>query len=110
MEFAERCDIADAIVKAVGERFGVSPEEMLDHRQEVNIVSARQVAIYLCVEFAQLSLCEVGEQFDCDCLSVLHSVSDAESRVREDKEFAQVIGGLIGVLRTEYDVPLRIVQ
>ena len=30
MEFAERCDIADAIVGAVGERFGVRPEEMMD--------------------------------------------------------------------------------
>ncbi|WP_270357168.1 helix-turn-helix domain-containing protein [Adlercreutzia equolifaciens] len=110
MEFAERCDIVDAIVGAVGERFGVLPEEMLDHRQEMNVVSARQVAIYLCVEFAQLSLCEVGEQFDCDCLSVLHSVSAVESRVREDKEFAQTVGGLIGALRTEYGVPLRIVQ
>lgn len=29
MEFAERCDIADAIVGAVGERFGVRPEEMM---------------------------------------------------------------------------------
>ena len=34
MEFAERCDIADAIVGAVGERFGVRPEEMMDHQQE----------------------------------------------------------------------------
>ena len=74
MEFAERCDIADAIVGAVGERFGVRPEEMMDHQQEASMVSARQVAIYLCVEFAQLSPCEVGEQFDCDCLNVLHSV------------------------------------
>ncbi len=110
MEFVERCDIADAIVGAVGERFGVRPEEMMNHQQEASIVSALQVAIYLCVEFAQLSLCEVGEQFDCDCLSVLHSVSAVESRVREDKEFAQTVGGHIGALRTEYGVPLRIVQ
>ena len=62
------------------------------------MVSARQVAIYLCVEFAQLSPCEVGEQFDCDCLNVLHSVSAVELHLREDKEFAQTIGGLIGEL------------
>lgn len=109
MEFAERCDIADAIVGAVGERFGVSPEEVFGHRQEASAVEARQAAIYLCIEFAQLSPCEVWEQFDCDCLSVLHSVSAVESRVREDKEFAQMVGTLVGMLRTEYDVPLRIV-
>lgn len=110
MEFTERCDLADAIVKAVGEQFGVLPEEMLDHRRETSIVGARQTAIYLCVEFAQLSPCEVGEQFDCDCLSVLHSVSVVEAHIREDRMFAQAVGGLIGALRTEYDVPLRIVQ
>lgn len=110
MEFAERCDIADAIVKAVGERFGVSPEEMMDHRQEASVVEARQAAIYLCIEFAQLSPCEVWEQFDCDCLSVLHSVPAVESRVREDKGFAYAVGTLVGVLRAEYDVPLRIVH
>lgn len=110
MEFAERRDIADAIVGAVGERFGVLPEEMMDHRQEASVVEARQAAIYLCIEFAQLSPCEVGEQFDCDCLSVLHSVSAVESRVREDKGFAYAVGTLVGALRAEYDVPLRIVH
>lgn len=110
MEFAERCDIADAIVGAVGERFGVSPEEVFGHRQGASVVEARQAAIYLCIEFAQLSPCEVWEQFDCDCLSVLHSVSAVESRVREDKGFAYAVGTLVGALRAEYDVPLRIVH
>lgn len=110
MEFAERCDIADAIVGAVGERFGVLPEEMMDHRQEASVVEARQAAIYLCIEFAQLSPCEVWEQFNCACLSVLHSVSAVESRVREDKGFAYAVGTLVGALRAEYDVPLRIVH
>ncbi len=110
MEFAERCDIADAIVGAVGERFGVSPEEVFGHQQETGVVGARQAAIYLCIEFAQLSPCEVWEQFDCNCLSVLHSVSAVESRVREDKGFAYAVGTLVGALRAEYDVPLRIVH
>jgi chromosomal replication initiator protein len=91
---------AQAVQKAVSERFGVPEEAMLGPRRDRKTSRARQVAMYLTRALTRSSLVEVGELFGGKTHStVVYACQKLEHEMKQDVELASAVQQLCARLK-----------
>ncbi len=85
--------LPDDIISEVASYFGVSPHDLASPARHRGLVTARQVAMYLCRSLTDLSLPQIGRLFGGrDHTTVLHSLKKIESLLKEkDSLYQQVL-------------------
>lgn len=75
----------EMIQKGVAEYFRIPLNELMGQRRNKNIVTARQIAMYLARQLANMSLPEIGQAFGGkDHTTVLHSFKKIEKEILEN--------------------------
>lgn len=75
----------DNIIKEVGRIFNVSAADIRSDKRNANIVTARQVAMYIVHESTNLSLKKIGDEFgNKHYTTVLHSLSLIEGKMQKN--------------------------
>jgi chromosomal replication initiator protein len=82
----------DLVISVSGEYFDVTPDEIKSANRSRPLVTARQMAMYLCRELTDLSLPKIGERFGGrDHSTVLHATNKVRQTMREkESTFEQV--------------------
>jgi chromosomal replication initiator protein len=91
---------AQAVQKAVSERFGVPQEAMMSPRRDRKTSMARQIAMYLTRELTRSSLQAVGELFGGKTHStVVYACQKLEQEMKTDAELASAVHQLCDRLK-----------
>jgi chromosomal replication initiator protein len=86
----------EMIIDQTGRTFGVTPENIRSERRDASIVNARQVAMYIMRETADLSLIDIGKIFGGKTHStVKHSVDEVEKKMVSNSSFKSTVQDLI---------------
>ncbi len=75
----------ETIIRTTAAAYGFSVEDVLSPSRRQPLVLCRQIAMYLCRELTDLSLPKIGEQFQRDHTTVLHSVEKVKRILRSDR-------------------------
>jgi chromosomal replication initiator protein len=87
------------IQTAVGQHFGISPDELLSSTRTARVAWPRQVAMYLAREFTGESLPAIGRQFGGrDHTTVLHAWRRTAARITSDDDSRQAVDKLCAKL------------
>ncbi|HEV3407740.1 MAG TPA: chromosomal replication initiator protein DnaA [Gaiellaceae bacterium] len=82
----------ERIQEVVGDRFGISLEELTSDRRSQAIVYPRQVAMYLCRELTDSSLPKIGKKFGGrDHTTVIHATSKIAKLIKEDRSVYNLV-------------------
>ena len=99
--FKEKSDIvptADVIIDEVCKFYNIEPATLRGQGRAKDISLARQIAMYQIRRMTNLSLKEIGKEFDNrDHTTVLHSIERIEDLVKTDPEKAE-IGEFLGCI------------
>lgn len=87
-----------AVLQAVCQRFGVTTQDILGDQRSREVLMARQVAMYLLRERAQLPLQQIGQMFGKNHSTVLHAYNRVKTSLHKDKELHSIICDLNTVL------------
>ncbi len=90
---------ADIIIRSTASAYGFSVEDLLSSSRRQPLVQARQIAMYLCRELTDLSLPKIGERFNRDHTTVLHSVEKVKRILRSDRAVFDRVNQLTQDLR-----------
>ena len=85
----------NSIKKIVGKHFNIKMEDFNSKRKTQSIAWPRQVAMYLTTELTDLSLPEIGREFNRDHSTVVHARDTVKERVEADPFFAAEINQII---------------
>lgn len=85
----------NSIIKAVSEFYSVSEEDIRGSSRKGNIVSARQVAMYITRELTEMSLPQIGVAFEKNHTTVLHSINKVEEDIRMNMRQKRIVEDLI---------------
>ena len=72
------------IVDTVADKFKISPKDIVSTNRSRNIANPRQIAMYLCKKFTNLSVTDIGRQMNKDHSTVLHGINKIESELKSD--------------------------
>jgi chromosomal replication initiator protein len=75
----------EEIIRTTATSFGFSTDDVLSPSRRQPLVMCRQVSMYLCRELTDLSLPKIGEAFNRDHTTVLHSVEKVKRILRSDR-------------------------
>ena len=82
----------DDIIEETAKCFMLSPEDVKGQSRQANIVLARHIAMYLVRKITNLSLNDIGKEFDGrHHTTVMTSVNLVEKRMRNEKDFSNNI-------------------
>jgi chromosomal replication initiator protein len=96
----ERRVTLDSILRAVAERFTLTPSQLKMKSNTRQIAYPRQVAMYVCKELTNASLPEIGRFFGGKHhTTVLHSVHKIEELRRQDNDLNRLIQSLFDSLQ-----------
>jgi len=85
----------DFIQKTVAESFKIDPEVMKGKVKKREIVIPRQVAMYFCKRYTQLTLALIGENFGGrDHSTVIHALESVEDMMKTDPNFKNTVDEL----------------
>ena len=90
---------AEVIIRTTAQAYGFSPDDLLSSSRRQPLVLARQIAMYLCRELTDLSLPKIGENFNRDHTTVLHSVEKVKRILRSDRAVFDRVNQLTQELR-----------
>jgi chromosomal replication initiator protein len=90
---------AEAIIRTTAQAFGFTVEDVLSSSRRQPLVLCRQVAMYLCRELTDLSLPKIGDRFNRDHTTVLHSVEKVKRILRSDRAVFDRVNQLTQELR-----------
>lgn len=79
------------ILFAVSKYFGISKKDLLSPSRKKEIVSARNISIYLTRELLDDSLIEIGRFFKRDHSTILNSLKKIEKQIKTDVKFNDLI-------------------
>ncbi|MBO4339757.1 MAG: chromosomal replication initiator protein DnaA [Clostridia bacterium] len=86
----------EMIIDQTGRTFGVTPENIRSERRDASIVNARQVAMYIMREIADMSLIDIGKVFGGKTHStVKHSIDEVEKKMASNSSFKSNVLDLI---------------
>lgn len=95
---------ADVIIEEVGKFYNILPEDIKGPARTKDVALARQVAMYEIRRMTNLSLKEIGQQFEGrDHTTVMHSLKQIESQIKEDPEMAEIIKDLNANINARYE-------
>ncbi len=81
-----------SIVNVVSEHFGIKVEDIMSKKRNAEIAQARQVAMYLCREYTDVSLKEIGVVVgNKDHTTVMHGVEKIDESIKNNPELAAKI-------------------
>ena len=89
----------EVIIRTTAQAYGFSTEDILSSSRRQPLVLARQIAMYLCRELTHLSLPKIGERFNRDHTTVLHSVEKVKRILRSDRAVFDRVNQLTQELR-----------
>lgn len=96
----ERRISLETIVRAVADRFNLSPSQLKMKSNSRQIAYPRQVAMYLCKELTTASLPEIGRYFSGKHhTTVLHSIQKIEELRKRDEDLNRLIQSLFDSLQ-----------
>lgn len=91
----------DFIQKTVADYFKVSLEQMKSKVKKREIVIPRQVAMYFCKRYTQLTLALIGENFGGrDHSTVIHALESVEDMMKTDANFKNSVDELTKKFKT----------
>ena len=89
----------EMIIQSTAQAFGFSVEDVLSSSRRQPLVLCRQIGMYLCRELTDLSLPKIGEHFNRDHTTVLHSVDKVKRILRSDRAVFDRVNQLTQELR-----------
>jgi chromosomal replication initiator protein len=105
--FKEKSDIvptADVIIDEVCKFYNIEPAVLRGQGRAKDISLARQIAMYQIRRMTNLSLKEIGQEFDNrDHTTVLHSIERVEEMVKKDPERAEIIKDITANINVRYE-------
>ena len=92
------------IISYICKYFSVEEDVLRGQRRGRNEVNARQIAMYQIRRMTNLSLKEIGKEFDNrDHTTVLHSIERIEDLVKTDPEKAEIIKDITSNINIRYE-------
>ena len=105
--FKEKSDIvptADVIIDEVCKFYNIEPATLRGQGRAKDISLARQIAMYQIRRMTNLSLKEIGKEFDNrDHTTVLHSIERIEDLIKVDPEKAEIIKDITSNINIRYE-------
>ncbi len=93
---------SDLVISLAAEYFDVTPEEICSSNRSRPLVTARQMAMYLCRELTDLSLPKIGERFGGrDHSTVLYAMQKVRQQMRERQSCYQQVEELTTRIRQQ---------
>jgi chromosomal replication initiator protein len=89
----------EIIIRTTAHSYGFATEDLLSASRRQPLVLSRQIAMYLCRELTDLSLPKIGEHFNRDHTTVLHSVDKVRRILRSDRAVFDRVNQLTQELR-----------
>ncbi len=89
----------ETIIRTTALAYGFSVEDVLSSSRRQPLVLCRQISMYLCRELTDLSLPKIGEHFNRDHTTVLHSVEKVKRILRSDRAVFDRVNQLTQELR-----------
>ena len=91
---------ADSILSAVCQHYGVKQKDVLSKSRKQNMVQARQLTMYLCHKYTDMSYSQIGRCIGRrDHSTVLYSCEQTGRRISVDRNFRHEVEGLEAVLK-----------
>ncbi len=105
--FKDKSDIlptAEVIIDEVCKFYNIEPAVLRGQGRSKDISLARQIAMYQIRRMTNLSLKEIGREFDNrDHTTVLHSIERVEELVKSDPEKAEIIKDITANINVRYE-------
>jgi len=89
----------ETIIRTSAQAYGFTVEDVLSSSRRQPLVLCRQISMYLCRELTDLSLPKIGEHFNRDHTTVLHSVDKVRKILRSDRAVFDRVNQLTQELR-----------
>ena len=90
----------NTIKKVVGKRFNIKMEDFNSKRKTQSVAWPRQIAMFLTTDLTDLSLPEIGREFNRDHSTVVHARDLVKETIEKDPFFAAEINQLITDIKT----------
>jgi len=85
----------DNIIRVVAENYGLTPNDLKGKKKSQNIVSARQLAMFIGREMTDYSTTEIGQDFGGkDHTTVMHSINKIKAKLLTDPSLESTIESL----------------
>lgn len=95
---------ADVIIEEVGKFYNIEAQDIRGQARNKDTVLARQIAMYEIRRMTNLSLKEVGKEFDGrDHTTVMHSIERIERLTKQSPEMAEVIKDINANINARYE-------
>ena len=105
--FKDRSDIvptADVIIDEVCKFYNIDADALKGQGRTKDISLARQIAMYQIRKMTNLSLKEIGKEFEGrDHTTVLHSIDRVEKMVKDDPEIKEIIKDITANINIRYE-------
>lgn len=88
------------IKKTVGKHFNIRMEDFNSKRKTQSIAWPRQIAMFLTTDLTDLSLPEIGREFNRDHSTVVHARDMVQEKIKTDPFFAAEINQIILDIKT----------
>ena len=85
----------NSIKKIVGKHFNIKMEDFNSKRKTQSVAWPRQIAMFLATDLTDLSLPEIGREFNRDHSTVVHARDMVKERIEKDPFFAAEINQVI---------------
>ena len=89
----------NAIKKVVGKHFKIDMEDFVSKRKTQSVAWPRQIAMFLTTELTDLSLPEIGREFNRDHSTVVHARDLVKDKIKADPFFAAEINQIISDIK-----------
>ena len=94
----------DVIITETGRYFGIGDEDIRGQRRSKNTALARQIAMYLIRTLTNLSLVDIGEQFESrNHSTVLSSIRKVEDLLRSDPDISSAVRDITSNIHASHD-------
>ncbi|HWS43370.1 MAG TPA: chromosomal replication initiator protein DnaA [Pseudoflavonifractor sp.] len=105
--FKEKADFlpsADVIIEEVCKYYNIENESLRGQGRTKDTVLARQIAIYIIRSMTNLSLTEIGKEFDKrDHTTIMHSIGRIESLIKQNAEVNEIIKDINANINARYE-------
>ena len=101
---AEFLPAPDVIIEEVGKFYGIDTDALRGQGRTKDTALARQIAMYQIRRMTNLSLKEIGREFDNrDHTTVMHSIDRIEKLTKQSPEIAEVIKDINANINARYE-------
>lgn len=91
----------EMIQNAAADFFGITYNDIVSNKRSRNIAHPRQVAIYLCRELLESTFKAIGEEFNRDHSTIMHSYDLISNALKEDRNLREEIEAIREKLRIQ---------